>query len=212
MNRKPRGSATCHPNQPHYSKGFCKYCYTKQYKRPHRSVRSPAQCHPERKSYSGGFCYSCYFSKSNLEQSAKRPRAECHPEQPHYAKGFCRDCYKKKRYIESDQEQKRAKSTSAMWYADNKNRAKNSTLLYHYGITLDKYYMMKEQQNNVCAICKQPPTKKGLSVDHNHSTNVVRQLLCTHCNLLLGAARENQDILEGAILYLQRHDNLRAAA
>ena len=43
---------------------------------------------------------------------------------------------------------------------------------------------------------------KRLVVDHNHRTGVVRGLLCTHCNCLLGFARENVVTLRAAMAYI----------
>jgi len=36
-------------------------------------------------------------------------------------------------------------------------------------------------------------------------TNKVRELLCRHCNLLLGYAADNITILQEAIVYLRKH-------
>jgi hypothetical protein len=45
-----------------------------------------------------------------------------------------------------------------------------------------------------------------LAVDHNHKTNAVRELLCHACNVLIGYARENPQILRAACEYLERHN------
>ncbi len=68
-----------------------------------------------------------------------------------------------------------------------------------YGITSKEYDQIKNQQNNTCKICKE---EKKLFVDHDHSTNLVRGLLCHHCNTMLGLAKDSPQILEGAIRYL----------
>jgi hypothetical protein len=44
--------------------------------------------------------------------------------------------------------------------------------------------------------------KRPVAVDHNHETGEVRGILCLKCNLVLGHARENTDILYKAIVYL----------
>jgi len=66
---------------------------------------------------------------------------------------------------------------------------------------------MLEQQNSCCAICNvhQDTTGKKLYVDHDHSTGVVRQLLCQHCNLLIGFAKEDINLLYKAIEYMNKH-------
>ena len=64
------------------------------------------------------------------------------------------------------------------------HKRKNSLLKYGYGITLDDYNKMFEQQKGKCAICKrhQNNLTRTLSVDHNHKTNEIRALLCVTCN------------------------------
>jgi Recombination endonuclease VII len=55
--------------------------------------------------------------------------------------------------------------------------------LYHkYGIAEADYNDMFDRQRGVCAICKQPPNKRALHVDHDHVTGQIRGLLCTRCN------------------------------
>lgn len=72
-----------------------------------------------------------------------------------------------------------------------------------YGITLEDYVEMFDNQNGVCAICKEEcKTKNSLSVDHDHQTGKVRGLLCNSCNGGLGLFKDNINILRKAIEYL----------
>ena len=64
---------------------------------------------------------------------------------------------------------------------------------------------MLENQKHRCAICDEIP-KKTFTIDHCHTTGVVRELLCNSCNVLLGNAKDNISILERAISYLKKHD------
>lgn len=67
-----------------------------------------------------------------------------------------------------------------------------------------------ERQKGVCAICGDPElrlhnmtkTPLPLSVDHSHTTNKVRGLLCWSCNLNLHRV-EDSGWLEKAITYLK---------
>lgn len=87
---------------------------------------------------------------------------------------------------------------------------KSVELKKRFGISLEEYEQMLEQQNNVCAICKQPETSidhrtkkvRSLAVDHCHTTNKIRGLLCTNCNTALGLFRDDLLILKQAIHYL----------
>ena len=79
-----------------------------------------------------------------------------------------------------------------------------------YGITDDEYIRMLEAQGGVCAICGKPEKKQqwghaiALSVDHNHTTGKVRDLLCHHCNSWI-APLEQAEWLAKAEAYLLRH-------
>ena len=76
-----------------------------------------------------------------------------------------------------------------------------------FGITLDQYQEMFKKQNGRCAICTEPQSKRKLafSVDHDHKTKQIRDLLCGQCNVAIGMFQENIEILEKAIQYLKKH-------
>lgn len=73
-----------------------------------------------------------------------------------------------------------------------------------YGIREADLVAMREAQGGVCKLCGEPnKTKRGsLHIDHCHTTGKVRGLLCHNCNLMLGHARDNVDVLKAAIDYL----------
>lgn len=72
-----------------------------------------------------------------------------------------------------------------------------------YGITPDDWNQLMNVQGGRCAICRNPPKKKRLSVDHDHTTGAVRGLLCSRCNdELLGACYHKVEVLENAMRYL----------
>ena len=87
--------------------------------------------------------------------------------------------------------------------------------LTKFGLTVDDYIEMLENQNKVCYICKQSPVgmKKRLSVDHNHNCHpsgeacnkCIRKLLCHNCNTALGNIKDDINILEKMIDYLKEH-------
>ena len=55
-----------------------------------------------------------------------------------------------------------------------------------YGITIGEYSQILLTQKSRCAVCGCIPKNKRLAIDHNHTTGVVRGLLCPTCNLCLG--------------------------
>jgi hypothetical protein len=84
--------------------------------------------------------------------------------------------------------------------------------LRRYGLTQEAYEVMWQAQEGLCAICRRPETTKSaaghvkpLHVDHNHTTNVVRGLLCNPCNSALGLFAEDRERLRAAIDYLDHH-------
>ncbi len=50
-----------------------------------------------------------------------------------------------------------------------------------------------------CVICG---SEEKLVVDHCHTTNQIRGMLCNHCNRGLGHFRDNPELLEFARIYL----------
>lgn len=77
-------------------------------------------------------------------------------------------------------------------------------LKYKYGLSLEEYNETLEKQGGVCAICKKHDTKVRLHVDHCHSTQIFRGLLCTKCNQGLGSFKEDEEALKNAVVYLQK--------
>lgn len=85
-------------------------------------------------------------------------------------------------------------------------------LKQHYGVDANWYRGKLSDQNNVCAICKEPETSVirgkviSMPVDHDHKTGKPRGLLCTKCNRGIGLFRDDKSILQSAIRYLQSHE------
>lgn len=113
------------------------------------------------------------------------------------------------RGIPQTEEHKRKRSLSQAKYPGN-NRW-DRYLKAEYGISEIEYDAMVLQQNGLCAICGQPETVthkgklKRLSIDHNHSTEKVRGLLCDRCNHGIGLFKESAARLLSAIKYLERY-------
>lgn len=93
----------------------------------------------------------------------------------------------------------------------NCRSCRSLTRVSRYGITVRQYLEMLSDQGGVCAICAEPPQKRQLHVDHDHSCcgegkacqKCVRGLLCSRCNTGLGQFRERSDLLASAANYLQ---------
>jgi DNA-directed RNA polymerase subunit RPC12/RpoP len=81
-----------------------------------------------------------------------------------------------------------------------------------YNITPQEYETKLASQDYKCAICGKDAldNQRGgkldpLHIDHCHTTNKLRDLLCYQCNSGLGQFRDNTDFLQKAIDYLRKH-------
>lgn len=144
---------------------------------------------------------------------------------PGYFDSYCKACVAKKAREYTDQHPEKAywncvnyrknnpervRANSRRWESINKNKRWDGKLKRTYGITLDQYNQISEQQNNVCAICKDSDEDrkhlkfKRLCIDHNHSTGEIRGLLCSECNKAIGLLNDDPELLQSAITYLTR--------
>lgn len=80
-----------------------------------------------------------------------------------------------------------------------------------YGVTVEQVEQMILDQDGKCAICKTTLERgKGMKkkvnaphIDHNHKTGKVRGILCHHCNVFIGHAKEDSTILIRSMAYLE---------
>lgn len=74
-----------------------------------------------------------------------------------------------------------------------------------YGIGLEEYDAKLAAQGGLCAICERENTGgRRLSVDHDHDSDAVRDLLCNPCNTTLGLMNNDPELLRKAAAYLER--------
>jgi hypothetical protein len=90
------------------------------------------------------------------------------------------------------------------YYAD-KEKSYWLHIKLRYGVSRQQYEEMLRAQDGRCAICRTVSDKR-LNVDHCHTTQTVRSLLCYRCNCMIGFAKESQQILASAQTYLQVWD------
>ena len=80
---------------------------------------------------------------------------------------------------------------------------RNSYYKSVYGITLEEYDILLEEQNGKCKICGSDDNNgQRFCVDHCHETGKVRGLLCRPCNLALGCLRDDPILVLKAADYL----------
>jgi hypothetical protein len=128
----------------------------------------------------------------------------------------CKKCNKD--YRERPGNKERKYSYQKEWSIANRERRnerqRNANMKMNHGITLDDFNQMFDGQDGKCPICGnlfESREGRKIHVDHNHETGLIRDLLCNHCNLLIGYAKENINTLLGAIAYLEKWQKERIA-
>src|SRR5688572_25447976 len=130
-------------------------------------------------------CSKCLVEKS-FDNFHKQPQGKngLHPR----CKGCRRQQYKDY-YDNYEKERQRVKHNPVRWRK------------YKYGLNDTDYASMLEAQDGKCKICG--VVAKRFDVDHCHSTNKVRGLLCHKCNWVLGQVNDDVGILQNMINYLE---------
>ena len=167
------------------------------------------------------------MSKSKLDTPEKRRRhyehtkksAAANPQKVKAIQARARDRHRLKRRaaalarIKANPE--RHREYQKKWRSAHRERSRaivrRSDLIRTFGINPEQYDAMLRNQSGRCAICKEPPGKRRLAIDHDHSTGRLRDLLCSQCNTMLGKSRDSVALLRQAIEYLERHANVAAA-
>lgn len=88
--------------------------------------------------------------------------------------------------------------------ATARNR-KTEKLKLRYGLTYEQWEKLRKDEEFSCMICgiTESELNRKLDVDHCHTSNKVRGVLCNSCNTILGRAKDNIEILKAAIAYLE---------
>lgn len=89
------------------------------------------------------------------------------------------------------------------------NRKREARWVHTYGITMEQFFALAAQQQNLCAICgvklilTGSRTHRKAAVDHDHVTGKIRGILCGSCNVGLGNFRDDYRLLLRAVAYLK---------
>lgn len=130
----------------------------------------------------------------------------------HYAHGLCKYHYDKV-YFQRNKD--RIIKRTNKYHEEHPDMRKNAHLKRSFGISIDEYNNMVRMQGGKCKLCGKKETKtinaKGgrphsLAVDHCHSTNKIRGLLCIDCNRGIGFLKDSPDLLRKAADYLDAHN------
>ena len=119
-------------------------------------------------------------------------------------RGWCKACenkYARDAIRSSDDYRERRRTSKSTWNESNRGYF----LQYRYGITREEYDRLLVSQHGCCAICgTAPQSDRVLDVDHCHTTNCIRGLLCGPCNRGLGHFQDDLTRLRAAADYLDK--------
>lgn len=126
----------------------------------------------------------------------------------------CCECTKKwhaNNYVEN---RKDILKRNSEWEKNNKDKRKKiadrrlsvkkiKDKLRIYNLTMEQYEKLQDRCGGRCEICKK---ECNLYIDHNHKNNLVRGMLCNTCNAGIGFLKDDKNVLQAAIDYLDRND------
>jgi len=176
------GKTTTQWPQSYVSKNVKKGDYRRFIKGHYNKIKQYAKCHPTRLIKAKGLCASCY-NKLILDK---------HPHLREQANARRRTKHKKD-----------AETRNPIIHAE-KQRIRR--LKHRHGLTAQNYDdMLKEQKG--CALCGIKTNKNGkaLFVDHDHTTNKVRALLCARCNTMVGIIETQPNFIKKAVAYINKY-------
>jgi hypothetical protein len=143
------------------------------------------------------------------DKEAQRKRRQANPE-----KFRAQDRNYRESHIDQDREKQRKyrkahpekiREDKRKWTAKNPEKACEYSRKRKFGVTPENYKRMLLNQNGVCIICGGNRSKKDLCIDHDHTTNKIRGLLCSLCNSAFGLMEENIEWLQKMIDYKMQH-------
>lgn len=81
-----------------------------------------------------------------------------------------------------------------------------------YNINYNQKILLYKNQNSKCGVCQNHLQIDKLCIDHDHTTNKVRGLLCSNCNAALGffgdGTEKTKTIINNLLLYLDKPSRL----
>lgn len=85
-------------------------------------------------------------------------------------------------------------------------RKNKNSMLKRYGINIEDYERIWKEQSGKCPICGIDLKEVWqVDLDHCHTTNKVRGILCNPCNLMIGHAKDSSERLKKGAEYLQQY-------
>ena len=115
----------------------------------------------------------------------------------------------KEKYAKDEEFRKRRQEDHTRWQESHPENTRYSRKVRKdYGLTVEDVGKMKTEQDNKCAVCQE---SIELVVDHCHTTNMVRAMLCHSCNIGLGMFKDDPTRMVAAAHYIMAHHPERIA-
>ena len=117
---------------------------------------------------------------------------------------YCKLCQRSYSNTYRKNNKEKANLSTNAWLKENKEWHFKQKQCSKFGISVEQYNEILLRQDFKCAICSKHRNefKISFAIDHCHLTGKIRGLLCKNCNLLLGHAKDNPEILHKSIKYL----------
>lgn len=149
----------------------------------------------------------------NWRELEKQRRANRPPEQRDRARSYAKEWRAAHPdYMPTYNRQRQLTGKTREWQQSHPESVRRTNrkvrLKRKYGISLETYDAMYARQDGLCAICHRPETLRirgtlcMFAVDNDAITGAVRGLLCVNCNMMIGGAHHDPNILGAAIRYL----------
>lgn len=156
------------------------------------------------------WCRVCVRQYDLAEDDPKRAM----PRKTQKDKIHCRNC---KKYLDKSKFKMRPLANRPYFLKNHCEECRielqHRKTLKKHNMTLEKYLEIKKEQGDACKICgtHESGYRTRLSVDHDHACcpgepscgKCFRGLLCHSCNMALGSAKDDINILQKMIEYLK---------
>jgi hypothetical protein len=175
---------------------YCKSCDTAN----HRAYR---EANPEKKA-----AYQRAYREENKEKAKAYWRA-------YYAANPEKVAEKNRAYREANPE--KVAEIQRAYREANPEKVAERQRVCRYNLTNERYQKLLEEQNNRCEICLKPFAGRAAHIDHDHVCcpgtkscgKCIRGLLCGNCNKMLGFSEDGAEILQSAMNYLDKYNQMQ---
>lgn len=145
------------------------------------------------------FCNCCELWKE-LDEFGKSPK------QVYGLSFYCKECGNAK----AREQHKKVRAKGADRWEKHRRGYRNRYYKLKYGITLEEFEDKLAGQGGRCEICEMElgvdNDSRKAHLDHCHTTNQIRGILCVGCNQGIGSMREDIEIMKKAIAYLEKYN------